>query len=116
MRTVPNDGLFRYYVAGSSERLMITTPKALSELLVQRAYDFAKPAQLRASLGLITGIGVLLAEGDEHKVRPVTLNQFLHVFYTETTMISSNGNIFSPRSRSGISRSCIRFSGRKAWK
>lgn len=32
-------------------------------------YDFTKPPMVRAGLGRLLGIGVLLAEGDEHKVQ-----------------------------------------------
>ena len=67
--TVPNQGILRYYITGSTERITVTSPKALSEILVSRAYDFTKTELVRKSLGRITGIGVLLAEGDEHKVR-----------------------------------------------
>ncbi|PWY91980.1 cytochrome P450 [Aspergillus sclerotioniger CBS 115572] len=65
---VPNDGLIRFYMAGNIERMVVTSPKALSELLVQKAYEFEKPPLVRRSLGRITGEhGVLLVEGAEHK-------------------------------------------------
>ena len=64
---IPNDGLIRYRVPGNQERLLLTSPKAISEVLVTKNYDFQKPAAFRWSLGRILGIGVLLAEGDEHK-------------------------------------------------
>ena len=67
--TVPNDGLLRYYICLSIERITVTTPRALKELLVEKANDFGKPDVTRASLEPITGVGLLLAEGDEHKVR-----------------------------------------------
>ena len=47
----------------------MTSPKALGEVLVQKNYDFIKPAQVRHGLGRLLGVGVLLAEGEEHKVR-----------------------------------------------
>lgn len=47
---------------------MPTTPKALGEVLVQKSYDFIKPRQLREGLARVLGVGVLLAEGEEHKV------------------------------------------------
>lgn len=72
---VPNDGLIRYTTLLNSERLLITTPKALGEVLVQKNYDFIKPAMVRNGLGRLLGIGVLLAEGDEHKVRQSTQSQ-----------------------------------------
>lgn len=51
----------------NSERLLITSPNALREVLNTRSYEFVKPAQVVSGLSRILGIGVLLAEGDEHK-------------------------------------------------
>ena len=51
------------------ERLTVTKSKALSEMLVQRVYDFQKPELSRMSLARAAGdTGLLLLEGDEHKV------------------------------------------------
>jgi cytochrome P450 len=36
---------------------------------VTRNYDFIKPPQIRFGLGRLLGIGVLLAEGDDHKTQ-----------------------------------------------
>nr|OQO26998.1 hypothetical protein B0A51_07623 [Rachicladosporium sp. CCFEE 5018] len=63
---VPNDGLIRYSM-WFQERVLVTTPKVLGEVLVTKNYEFIKPRQLRNGLGRILGIGILLAEGDEHK-------------------------------------------------
>lgn len=65
---VPNDGLIRYLNVFNEERLLITSPKALAEVLVTKNYDFDKPAMIRDTLARLLGIGVLLAEGEEHKV------------------------------------------------
>ncbi len=65
---IPNDGLIRYTHLFNAERLLITSPKALGEVLVQKNYDFIKPSMVRFGLGRLLGIGILLAEGDEHKV------------------------------------------------
>jgi cytochrome P450 len=67
-KEVPNDGLIRYYITGNLERILLTKPKALSELLVYKVYDFPKPEFIRSNLAPITGEhGVLLVEGDEHR-------------------------------------------------
>lgn len=66
---VPNDGLIYYTYLFNAERLLITSPKGLSEVLVQKSYEFVKPAMVRNSLGRLLGVGVLLAEGEEHKVQ-----------------------------------------------
>lgn len=67
--TIPNDGLIRYLSLFNMERLLVTSPRALAEVLVTKNYDFVKPAQIRFSIGRILGNGLLLAEGDEHKAQ-----------------------------------------------
>ncbi|KAL8913726.1 MAG: hypothetical protein Q9172_007223 [Xanthocarpia lactea] len=66
---VPHDGIIRYLNVFNEERLLILDPKALADVLAIKNYDFVKPAQIRNGLGRLLGIGVLLAEGDEHKVQ-----------------------------------------------
>lgn len=66
-RTVPNDGIIRYLGLLNAERLLLTSPKALSEVLTTRSYDFKKPSQVVNGIGRLLGIGILLAEGDEHR-------------------------------------------------
>lgn len=65
---MPNDGILYYRWLFNEPRVLVTTPKALGEVLVQRNYDFVKPERLRNGLGRLLGVGILLAEGDEHKV------------------------------------------------
>ena len=64
---MPNDGIIRYLGLLNSERLIVVSPKALTEVLTTKNYDFIKPANVTATLGRLLGVGVLLAEGDEHK-------------------------------------------------
>lgn len=68
VQNVPNNGLIRYSV-WFQQRLLVTTPAALGEVLVTKNYDFVKPWHFRNGLGRILGIGILLAEGDEHKTQ-----------------------------------------------
>lgn len=65
---IPNDGFLRYLDFLNSETLVPVSPKALAEILVHKTYDFIKPPQLIFGLGRILGVGVFLAEGEEHKV------------------------------------------------
>ncbi|KPM45472.1 hypothetical protein AK830_g1012 [Neonectria ditissima] len=79
---IPNDGLIRYRGLLNQERLLIVSPKALAEVLSTNNYAFAKPSQIRWSLGRILGVGVLLAEGDEHRMQRRSLTPafaFRHV-------------------------------------
>lgn len=71
VKTIPNDGLIRFYGVANIERVLLTSPKALSELLVTKVYDFEKPEPVRNALRRVAGEGILLAEGDEHKVRQI---------------------------------------------
>ena len=64
---VPNNGIIRYLDMFNTEILLPVSPKALAEVLVQRPYDFIKPPGLVTGLGKILGVGVFLAEGEEHK-------------------------------------------------
>ncbi|POR38679.1 Cytochrome P450 [Tolypocladium paradoxum] len=64
-----HDGLIRYLFFLNRERIVVASPKALAEVLVTKAYIFKKPDTVRNTLGRVLGYGILLAEGDEHKVQ-----------------------------------------------
>ena len=64
----PNPGLYRYSHLFGSTRVCLTSPKVMAEVMVQKNYDFIKPTQIQAALSRVLGHGVLIAEGDEHKV------------------------------------------------
>lgn len=68
MDTFPNNGIIRYLGLFNAERLLICSPKALGEVLVKKNYEFVKPSLFRRIFSGILGEGVLLAEGEEHKV------------------------------------------------
>lgn len=70
---VPNDGVIRYLDIFNSERILPVSPAALADVLVTRNYDFEKPAPLRKGISRILGLGLFLAEGDEHKRQRKTM-------------------------------------------
>ena len=74
---VPNEGAIRYRM-WTRDRLFLTSAKAIGEVLVQKSYEFIKPAEARNGLIRILGEGVLLAEGDEHKFQRKNLNPAFH--------------------------------------
>lgn len=45
----------------------------MAEVLVHKAYDFAKTEQLKLAIAKITGEGLGIVEGDEHKVSTISL-------------------------------------------
>lgn len=59
--------MYRYLSIFNAERVVVASPKGLSEVLVTKNYEFQKPRQARTVLGRVLGIGLLLAEGDEHR-------------------------------------------------
>ena len=69
MRSVPNQGLIRYLHLFNRERLILTSAEGLKEVLSTNAYDYVKPHLLRALVGKILGYGLLLSEGDVHKLQ-----------------------------------------------
>ncbi|KAJ8131608.1 hypothetical protein O1611_g2017 [Lasiodiplodia mahajangana] len=49
-------------------QVLITKPRMLADLLVTKAYDFIKPPRPASVLQLILGDGLVMVEGDEHKI------------------------------------------------
>ncbi|PNS14191.1 Cytochrome P450 94C1 [Sphaceloma murrayae] len=79
---VPNDGIIRYLHWFNQERVLLTSSRALGEVLVTKNYDFVKPNLVRTGLARLLGVGILLAEGDEHKKQRKNLSpafNFRHV-------------------------------------
>ena len=67
---VPNDGLIRYLSIFNTEQIAVVSPAALADVLVHNCYDFEKPALLKKGISRILGLGLIMAEGDVHKVSP----------------------------------------------
>ncbi|KAL1601012.1 hypothetical protein SLS59_005680 [Nothophoma quercina] len=67
MKTTPNEGIIRTLGFFHTDRLIVTSPAALADVLVNKSYDFEKPPWSRAFLRKFLGDGLLMTEGDEHK-------------------------------------------------
>lgn len=65
---IPHKGLIRYLDYFNTERIAVVGSKALAEVLVHKADDFMKPPQFVRVIGNVIGVGLFLAEGEEHKV------------------------------------------------
>ncbi|KAE8154019.1 cytochrome P450 [Aspergillus avenaceus] len=53
--TIPNNGLIRYYGGMSVERLLVTTPNALRDMLTMNAYDFGQSSTFKLLVKRVTG-------------------------------------------------------------
>lgn len=69
MQTIPNDGLIYYTSFLNAPRVLVTNPEGLREVLSSKSYEFVKPNQVIRAVARILGMGILFAEGDEHRVR-----------------------------------------------
>lgn len=79
---IPNDGLIYFRAFFYQDRLLLTSPEALAEVLVKKSYDFEKPGPARNILRQVLGDGLIIVEGEEHKfqrkhIMPVF--QFRHI-------------------------------------
>ncbi|OAR03135.1 hypothetical protein LLEC1_06589, partial [Akanthomyces lecanii] len=66
-KTVPHDGLLRFFMFFNQERLLAISPKAVADITVANAYAWEKPGSIRSALSTITGVGLVTSEGDEHR-------------------------------------------------
>lgn len=48
-------------------RILVTSPRLMADLLVHRCYDFIKPKRISSFLRHILGDGLVIVEGDQHK-------------------------------------------------
>ena len=77
--TVPNQGLIRYFGFLNMERVLLTSPELVREVLQARPYDFEKQYAQKTHLQRVAGQGLVVVEGDIHKRhRRVTVPAFKH--------------------------------------
>jgi cytochrome P450 len=67
MKETPNDGIIHHHSFLYEDRILLTRPSSIAEVLVHKPYDFEKPPWVRTFLRQFLGDGLLMAEGDEHK-------------------------------------------------
>lgn len=67
MKEIPNEGIIHFRGLFHVDRLLLTDPRALADVLVHNAYDFEKPPWVRNFLRQFLGDGLLMTEGEEHK-------------------------------------------------
>ncbi|RDI77434.1 hypothetical protein Vi05172_g12537 [Venturia inaequalis] len=64
---VPHNGLIRYFGLFNRERILIASPEAAKDLLATSTYKFIKPELQHILAYNVTGHGLLIQEGTEHK-------------------------------------------------
>lgn len=69
MKTLPNNGLIRFYEAMSREVLLVTSVDAIKEMTSLRPYDFGHPKQVKYMMSRITSSKFSFLSEHGHKVR-----------------------------------------------
>jgi hypothetical protein len=64
MKATGNEGVILMRGFFHSDRLIVTSPAALADVLVHKSYDFEKPPWSRAFLKKFLGDGLLMTEGE----------------------------------------------------
>src|SRR5215469_11919433 len=63
----PNNGILLLRSFFHTNRLLLTKPNALADILVANAYDFQKPKRIRNFFRHVLGDGLIVVEGESHK-------------------------------------------------
>jgi hypothetical protein len=63
----PRADFIRYMTFGNSEALLVTSLAAHKEILQTKCYSFIKPPFLKRLIVDIVGLGLMFAEGEDHK-------------------------------------------------
>ncbi|RCI13656.1 hypothetical protein L249_5579 [Ophiocordyceps polyrhachis-furcata BCC 54312] len=69
VQNIRHNDFIRYLDVFNRETLLVTSPRAISEILVSQNYSFPKSTISRTILGRYTGYGIGVADGDDHKAQ-----------------------------------------------
>lgn len=70
IKKTPNNGLVRYYGIGGTQRVLLTSPDAVREVMVTKRYEFfQKPDTMNQVIRKLFGEGLLTSEGDAHRLQ-----------------------------------------------
>ncbi|KAH8704353.1 cytochrome P450 [Phaeosphaeriaceae sp. PMI808] len=73
-RRWPEAPFIRYISFGNAETLLVNSLRAHQEVLQTKCYSFIKPPFFARIVGEVTGMGLVFAEGDEHRKPRKLLN------------------------------------------
>lgn len=70
---IPNEGFIRYHAILNVQKVLVTDPKIVHEILVTRPYSFIKPPPISKIIRSLLGNGLVVVEGDPHKTQKKAL-------------------------------------------
>jgi cytochrome P450 len=97
-RELPNQGFIRYHGILNIQKVLVTDPVIVHEILAARPYSFIKPPPISKIIRSLLGNGLVVVEGDAHKnqkkaLQPAfkirNIKDFYHVFENKTKELVS---------------------------
>jgi cytochrome P450 len=79
IRTIPNEGLIHFRDTLNRSYLLATNHQALLDIMSTNTYDFEKPTRVREFLARIIGYGLILSEGNAHRVQRKALTPAFNI-------------------------------------
>lgn len=64
---IPNEGFIRYHGIFNTQKVLVTDPNAVHDILTTRPYSFVKPPPISRVIRSVLGDGIIVTEGDAHK-------------------------------------------------
>lgn len=96
---IANEGFIRYHGILNVEKVLVTDPRAVHDILTARPYSFIKPPPISKIIRSLLGNGLVVVEGDAHKNQKKALQpafkvrdikDFYFVFKRKTDELVSN--------------------------
>lgn len=64
---IPNEGFIKYHGILNAQKVLVTDPNAVNDILTMRSYSFIKPPAISKIIRSLLGNGLVVVEGDAHK-------------------------------------------------
>jgi cytochrome P450 len=64
---IPNEGFIKYHGILNSQKVLVTDPHAVHDILSTHPYSFIKPPPISKIIRSILGEGIIVVEGNAHK-------------------------------------------------
>ena len=66
---IPNEGFIKYHGILNGQKVLVTDPDAVHDILTIRPYSFIKPPAISKIIRSLLGNGIIVVEGDAHKTQ-----------------------------------------------
>lgn len=70
---IPNEGFIKYHGILNVQKVLVTDPNSVNDILTMRPYSFIKPPAISKIIRSLLGNGLVVVEGDAHKTQKKAL-------------------------------------------